>query len=337
MQQSKQSTATAAPSVEIIHFTSAVDFLSHLQLTGEQWGTTPASTWMFRGEGDAGWSLIPRAWREPCDSLLQRLAIPSDAFLRNEAQRIAHLARYVLSPTRTAVIASRSDELFVQNVATLLVKTAGEFFAIDEFVRMADDVGLRIPSARASVYNDFMARIRRINLDAVLNGDVDWLLPQFDDTFGLAQHHGVATRLIDFTLRPLVAAFFAAQKPVGETIAVWAVDRLSLMASRVNVLTCRRYDNTFLHAQDGLFLYDSEAPYDFLCSGVWPPLESVIASEQKTEQAIRKVTLPASESVRLLRLLWRERISIAHLMPTYDNIVHSLPLYWTLLDDSLGR
>ncbi|HEV7426054.1 MAG TPA: FRG domain-containing protein [Thermoanaerobaculia bacterium] len=324
--------ATPASHIEEIHFTSAIDFLKYLHLTGDHWGTSPACTWMFRGQGDARWPLLPRAWREPFDSLLQRLAAPSEAFLRGDARRVAALARY---NGRAATAESCDDETFVQNIATLLVRTAGELFAIDEFVRLSDNVGLRIPSARASVYNDFMDRLSRIHLDAVLHGDLDWLLPAFDDTFGLAQHHGVPTRLLDFTLRPMVAAFFAAQNAAGETIAVWAVDRLSLMASRVAVLTCRRYDNTFLHAQDGVFLYDSEAPYDFLRSGTWPSLEAVLAAEQ-TERAIRKLTLPSSESGPLLRLLWRERVSAAHLMPTYDNVVKSVPFYWRYLDDHLS-
>ena len=41
----------------------------------------------------------------------------------------------------------------------------------------------------------------------------------------IAQHHGVPTRLLDFTFNPLVAAYFAAAQPTPSAyLAVWAVD-----------------------------------------------------------------------------------------------------------------
>lgn len=246
--------------------------------------------------------------------------------------------KYVLSGARhTALEKIRQDE-YVRNVASLLVRTAGELFAVDQFVTLSDNVGLRIPAARASAYNDYMYRLRALQISNVLDHSDEWVSPPCDDTYGLAQHHGVPTRLHDFTNRSFVAAFFAARDPDGSMIAVWAVDLSELMASRVRTLTCRRFDNSFLHAQDGLFRYDHEAPQDYVCTGKWPALDTVLTSEGKHDRTVlRKVMLPASQAKHLLRLLWRERVSPAHLMPTYDNIGLSIPLYWSLLDDSLRR
>ncbi|HEX7139661.1 MAG TPA: hypothetical protein VF219_17545 [Vicinamibacterales bacterium] len=53
------------------------------------------------------------------------------------------------------------------------------------------------------------------------------------------------------------------------------------------------------------------------------------------EKIIRKITVPASEAGLVRRMLWRERVSAAHLMPTYDNIAAGVPAYWELLDDHL--
>ena len=86
----------------------------------------------------------------------------------------------------------------------------------------------RIPGTRAFVegilLNEFKERVRLL-LPQLPHDDWEWL--------ALAQHHGLLTRLLDWTGNPLVALFFAVEKSSDEDSAVWcAHPTLSLNLER---------------------------------------------------------------------------------------------------------
>lgn len=290
--------------VEARHFERAAELLRYLRRSEPQWldGNLWSGEWIFRGQSDAAHDLLPTAWRsEIVDNEIFKLAKrrATDAIVR----RVIEDNHWI---TPEIADAERVRALVAQHHFERLVSIA--------FATIVNDLGLPVPG------NCFPELSLTDIKDPCETGSM------FRPIVAIARHHRMPARVLDWTHNPLVAAFFAADNAgsgKSGAIAVWAAHRVRLAGSAGRELAVARSEIGYLHAQEGIFTYMEFADRHFLMNAQWPRLNETVLPG-----TLWKMTLPVSEALELSRLLWAERISKAHLMPTLDNVTSSLTEMW---------
>lgn len=267
---------------------------------------------------------------------------------------------------RAGQLVSYEQDAQAVHPTRVVPQARAEFLVVHQFVKAADASGLQVTQAGgrlllqgdpSDVFND-------------PNWEYGW--PQNDvlETLALAQHHGVPTRLLDFTEDPLIAAYFAASsawdplkrrriRGKGRThLAVWVIDLRFVRTligvtgrypERIREIRVPRANNSYLHAQFGFFLIDQGAN-DVMTRGGPLSIDKVTVERAKfwhngnrlasrrirqtwfDKVPIRQVRLRATQTDALLMELANRGITKSSVMPSLDRVVESLEFQKSVAD-----
>lgn len=242
----------------------------------------PGAKFIYRGQRNHKWKLIPKVCRE-------------DDFLKKHKTGMA------------AVFKDHPGQCFF------------EWTFLKGFIDYCDSMGLAMPNDSME-FRDYFSQNKITNTFGIKTNT--WPPERVVPLMALAQHHGIATRLLDFTGNPYIAAYFAASSAVAEKCK--QKDKLSVYALNINKIgsysgikhvAVPGSTSSNLSAQNGSFILVENHGYR---GDLFEPNVSIESKIQFDTSILKHVTLPTSLAGELLLRCHKFGISAASVFPGYD-------------------
>jgi len=202
-------------------------------------------------------------------------------------------------------------------------QTIFEWSLLSSFVHYCDERGLPVADDGHQFREQF--DFQKVTM-ANGSGNKDWPQPYIHSVMALAQHHGVPTRLLDWSRNSLIACYFAAAgvltsiNPAAE-LAVFAMTYKPSRATKgYRHVKVPGSTTPNIAAQKGTFLLVDNAGLQNEAFTPGVSLEDKIAIPDQ----LFKFTLPTSQAGELLRMCELYDVSAASVFPGYDGAAQAV-------------
>ena len=239
----------------------------------------PPCKLIYRGQENAEWRLIP-------------------SILRDE--------------TRNKFSKNWSRKLFGDQIRM-------EIYLLRSFVDYCDEIGIRIPNDSLNFRSENLMGQDKyyLNLEK-------WPNPELLELMAFAQHHGIPTRLLDWTKNPYAAIYFCASSALSHVrepkedrmLAIWVLNTEMIhLYPKVKIIHPPGSISRHLAAQSGLFTFQN---HDGIRGEAFDIVDLETEFSLRPKTPLTKLTVPVSESGRLLELCTKIGLSAARMYPGAD-------------------
>jgi hypothetical protein len=202
-----------------------------------------------------------------------------------------------------------------------------ELSTLQHFVEQCDLQGLSIPNDSREF------REKHLNTQTAnfyFKSPNNWPNTSLFEIMGLAQHHGIETRLLDWTKRSYVAAYFAAASALeirnnrneDKKMVVWALDIECIhLFQNISIIKVPGSTSKNLAAQAGVFtLHRHTGGRGQIFNPV--PLESEF--NKCPEIQLFKITVPVNAAKDILMFCEQYGVTASTLFPGYDGAARAV-------------
>lgn len=234
-----------------ISYENAEDFLKSISYKGDLYDKLSNGNFVFRGHSTDEYKLLPTALRP--------------YFAYNETER-------------NSLLSESDKKLYSILSSTEFGQIMEERRLLEQFFLRCDENGLYVPHIE-TLRNSFMPGF---DVEKVFGG-CKWLPKDYWELAALAQHHGVKTRLLDWSYDFFVALYFSTtgvfkdrsrfdelesslyvqrsktEKFAEKNMEIWALDDSVFLVNPtknpLKIVKPRYHDNDYLCAQKGCFTF----------------------------------------------------------------------------------